>query len=45
MNYAKPNQLRRIEEFKNSMSVEEWEELMSSREGAKELAFLINPRC
>ena len=44
MNYARPNQLRRIEEFKASMAVELWEDLMCSREGAIELAKLIEPR-
>ncbi|MFK7766662.1 MAG: hypothetical protein AB8B55_05530 [Mariniblastus sp.] len=44
MNHAMPEELKRIEDYKSSMDERQWQDLMCSREGARELAILIDPR-
>lgn len=44
LNFARPGQLKRIEDFRNAMTNSEWEELMTSREASRELAKCIVPR-
>jgi len=43
MNHATPIQLERIEGLRNEMSNDQWNDLMTSRDGFKELAKCIEP--
>jgi hypothetical protein len=43
MNYAIPIQLQTMEDLKNGMSTEQWADLMTSRDGPKELARCMEP--
>ena len=43
MNFATPTQLASLEGFRNQMSMEDWTDLMTSRDGFKELARCIEP--
>lgn len=43
LNFARPDQLARIEEYRDGISDQDWEPLLMSREGWRELARCIEP--